>query len=131
MCRSITILLLFISFVSFNAGAQILTPVKWSFTAVPINDQEVDIILKANIDKGWYVYSQYIDEGGPNPSNVTFEKTAAYSLQGKNKEGGHMKKVFDDMFEMNLIKFSEIYTITQRLKVKDWNKPVKGSVYFQ
>lgn len=131
MCRSITILLLFISFVSFNAGAQILTPVKWSFTAVPINDQEVDFILKANIDKGWYVYSQYIDEGGPNPSNVTFEKTAAYSLQGKNKEGGHMKKVFDDMFEMNLIKFSEIYTITQRLKVKDWNKPVKGSVYFQ
>ena len=131
MRRAVTLLLFFLGFFQLSSEAQILTPVKWSFSAKAVNENEADIILRAKVDKGWYVYSQYIDEGGPNPTSVSIEKSPAYTLAGKNKEGGHMKKEFDEMFEMNLIKFSGEYTITQRIKVSDWSKPVKGSVYFQ
>jgi thiol:disulfide interchange protein DsbD len=129
--RFIVFLILCFSTLSTPVFSQILNPVKWTFDAKQVGDDEFDIIMKANIDKGWYVYSQHIGEGGPIPAEITFEKGSHYTLVGKNKEGGHMKKMFDKIFEMDLVKFKDEYTVTQRVKVNDYSKSIKGSVYFQ
>ena len=45
--------------------AQILTPVKWSTSIEQVSEAEFDLIFTADIDEGWVVYSQFIEEGGP------------------------------------------------------------------
>lgn len=129
--RFFVFLFLCISTLSNPLFSQILEPVKWTFDARQVGDNEFDIIMRASIDKGWYVYSQHIGDGGPIPTEITFEKGSHYSLMGKNKEGGHVKKMFDKIFEMDLVKFKDEYTVTQRIKVTDYSKSIKGSVYFQ
>ena len=51
------ILLLTVQF----ASAQILEPVKWSFSQNQISDDEFEIIYTAVLDDGWYIYSQYLE----------------------------------------------------------------------
>ena len=104
----------------FSLFAQELTPVQWSFDVSEINDQEYELVFKADIDKGWTVYSQYIDEGGPVPTTITYE-TEGLETIGKSTEEGYKKEGMDDIFEMNVIKFfdSEPYTIKQKIKKGD------------
>ena len=42
----------------FNLNAQILEPVKWESEVEKISDTEYKLVFKANIDKGWYIYSE-------------------------------------------------------------------------
>jgi len=44
--------------------AQVLDPVKWSFSSQKINSDEYELIFTAKIDKNWHLYSQYVPEGG-------------------------------------------------------------------
>lgn len=107
-----------------------LSPVSWSFDASTVNNQEVDLSVKASIDDGWYVYSQFLEDGGPVPTSITFESEGV-ELVGKSKEvSDHRKEGFDDIFEMNLIKFGKEVDFKQKIKVPAGTKSIKGYVTF-
>ena len=57
-----TFVLLFIALATTRA--QILTPVHWSYGAKKTGKNEAVIFIKATIDDGWHVYSQYVKDGG-------------------------------------------------------------------
>lgn len=118
---------------SFHAlFSQILEPVKWSFSANKISGTEYDLLFTANIQDNWYVYSQYLEgDDGPVPTTFTYEKSGAYQLVGKSKEiSDHRKEGFDPIFKMKVIKFSHKLVISQRVKVSDPSKPIKGYLNF-
>jgi len=113
-------------------NAQIYNPVKWSSASKQISDDEYELTWSAKIDAGWYMYSQYIEgEDGPSPTVITFENAKAIKLIGKNIEGGHIKKMYDEIFAMNITKFTELATFKQKIKVLDDSKPITGYVNFQ
>lgn len=101
----------------FLGASQNLQPVKWSFASEKINADEYELIFTADIDKGWNVYSQFIDEGGPFPTTITYE-TEGLETIGEATETGYRKEGMDDIFDMNVIKFlaGEQYVIKQRIK---------------
>lgn len=66
------VVLLLICFFSYFSAAAQLEPVKWSFDVEKVSDTEYDIIFTANIDKGWSVYSPYL-ESDEVPIPTTFE----------------------------------------------------------
>jgi|CXWL01.1.fsa_nt_gi thiol:disulfide interchange protein DsbD len=107
---------------AFAATAQ-QNPVKWSYEAkkvadVPTGTNQYDLVLTANISDGWYVYSQYLEsDDGPIRTTFTFNENAAVKLEGKNVEDGHKYEGYDDLFGMNIIKFSGKPTFTQRVKI--------------
>lgn len=102
------------------------SPVSWTFQVKPVDDCHVDFIYKATIQSGWYVYSQYLpNDNGPVATTVNYEQKDNVELVGKATESGHKVEGYDDMFDMNITKFKEDYTITQRVKVKS-SKAVKG-----
>lgn len=114
------------------ASAQILEPVKWSFSQNQISDDEFEIIYTATLDDGWYIYSQYLEgDDGPIPTSFNYEgNTGSYALVGKNEErSSHKKSGYDKMFEMDVIKFSKQVSFVQKVKVTDDSQPVKG--YFE
>ncbi|HLF65319.1 MAG TPA: hypothetical protein VI603_16250, partial [Saprospiraceae bacterium] len=112
------------------ASAQILSPVKWNYSSEFVGNDEYDLIFNAKIDKGWTIYSQFLDDGGPIPTSFTFEDSPHHTRIGEVKESDNVKKGHDAIFEMQVAKFSEYAKFTQRIKVKDASQPVVGYLTF-
>ncbi|MCB0703805.1 MAG: thioredoxin family protein [Saprospiraceae bacterium] len=111
-------------------GTNLFDPVHWSYGFNKIDDTTFDLIVSAKIDEGWAVYSQFLEsDDGPIATYFDFEEGDHYSLIGKAEESGGIKKSFDPVFEMELVKFFHDAVFTQRVKVTDPTKPVTG--YFE
>lgn len=97
--------------------AQIVEPVKWSSNIVKVSDTELDLVITANIEDEWHLYSQFTPEGGATPLVFTFKNQKGnYQLVGKTKEGKY-KKVYSDIFEIDEYYFSGTAKFTQRVKI--------------
>mgnify|MGYP002399856204 CR=1 FL=1 len=111
--------------------AQIKNPVKWDMSYNQISAQEFDLVFTATIGSGWYVYSQFIEEGGPIPTSFNFEKGDHYQLVGKAKESStHKKEGHDPIFDMKVVKYAQKVSFTQRVKASDLSKPIAGYLTF-
>jgi thiol:disulfide interchange protein DsbD len=115
--------------VSF-AYAQPLNPVEWKQEVQKISDNEYNLVFTANVDDGWYVYSQYLEsDDGPIPTSFNFVENNDVEFIGQTTETGNRKEGYDEMFEMNLIKFGGKVTFTQTVKTN--NTPVNVSGYLE
>lgn len=111
--------------VNFLSAQQ--TPVKWSFSAEKVTEQEYNLVLTAKIESGWSVYSQYLEsDDGPVKTAFEFQPSDNLEFIGQTAESGNKKESYDELFGMNLIKFSKQAQFTQRVKVTDPSEPVSG-----
>ncbi len=125
----LTYLLLFFSFLfATNLTAQ--NPVKWDFVAKKIQDTQYELTFTAKVDAGWSIYSQHTDPSGPVPTAFSFEKNANLEFIGKPIETGKKKEAFDELFGVNVIKFSGVVNFTQKVKVKSGANAVSGYLEF-
>ena len=95
-----------------------------------MSDNEIELQFKATIDDGWYLYSQFIEDDGPVPTEFTFTTEGGYSLVGTPKEGMPIEE-FDPNFDMILKYFKNEAIFTQIVQVssaEDFN--LDGNVYF-
>lgn len=103
--------------VAFFGTAQIVEPVKWGSSVVKVSDTEMDLIITANIENNWHLYSQFTPEGGALPLVFTFKnQKGKYQLVGKTKEGKY-KKSFNEIFEIDEYYFQNKAKFTQRIKI--------------
>lgn len=130
MIRLLSMLCLVLS--SLGLQAQILDPVKWTFSTEKTGDDTYDLVFKADIEKGWTVYSQYTSDEGPVPTYIEFESKEGIELVGKSTESGKKKEGFDKVFEVDVIKYlaDKPFIIKQSVKVKDASKPISGYLTF-
>jgi len=134
MCKlfnlKISLITLFALFLTGSLFAQ-LDPVQWTFEVEQVNDKEYDIIFKADIERGWSVYSQFLEsQQGPIPTSFEFDTNAQIQLVGATKEAGNKKETFDKTFGIKLIKFSNKARFTQRVKVDPRAEVVKGTLTY-
>lgn len=114
-----------------SCQAQVLTPVKWSFSSEKVSENEFLLKIDARIDKEWAMYSQYLEsEDGPLPTVVTFNESDEFVKEGKTTESENLKKSYDPVFEMNLQKFFDYATFTQKVKLTGTSAKITGDVYF-
>lgn len=117
---------IFLLSASFTFGQQ-LNPVKWGQEVLKISENEYDLVFTATVDNGWYVYSQYLEgDDGPIPTSFNFDSNDQIEFIGKVKEFGNKKEGYDEMFEMNLIKFGGKTTFTQRVKTTNPSAKISG-----
>lgn len=103
--------------ITFFGTAQIVEPVKWSSSVVKVSDTELDLVITANIEDNWHLYSQFTPEGGAMPLVFTYKNQKGnYQLVGKTKEGKY-KKVYSDIFEIDEYFFTGTAKFTQRVKI--------------
>ncbi|MBX3253224.1 MAG: hypothetical protein KF862_03700 [Chitinophagaceae bacterium] len=67
-------------------------PVEWSFYAKKISGNTYEIHLTANIDKGWYICSQFSGKKGPSPTEIKITPVKGLSLAEKFEERGTLQK---------------------------------------
>jgi thiol:disulfide interchange protein len=106
-----------------------LNPVLWNFTSKKVSETEYDLVFKAMIQQGWHIYSQFVKDGGPNPTLI--EVKNAEKMGKATEESPHKKDHYDESFAMQLIDFEQDATFTQRIKVKDANTLVQASIEVQ
>ncbi len=124
------IFILFFTLLSVITSAQIFTPVSWDFSQKQVSDHEIELQFKATIDDGWYLYSQFIGDDGPVPTEFTFTTEGGYSLVGTPKEGESIEE-FDPNFDMILKYFGHEAIFTQIVQVSSSeNFKLDGNVYF-
>lgn len=113
----------------FGVNAQILKPVSWDIKIEAVSGDEYNIIYTASMKKGWNVYSQFTDDGGPVPTEIVYLEKEGASLIGKGVEKGYKKEGPDKLFDgVNVIKYldKEPFSITQKIKVADASKRIVG-----
>lgn len=123
--------LLFVGLLFFtNISAQILEPVKWTFSHNKIGDNEFELVFKADIEAKWHLYSQDIPMSPP-ATTFTFETSDKYELTGSVTEESKIIEEYDPNFEMELKFFANEAIFKQKVKVPG-NKMVhlKGSLEF-
>jgi thiol:disulfide interchange protein DsbD len=109
----------------------ILDPVKWSYDLKKVSDEEYDLIFKAKIQDGWQLYSQFVEEGGPIPTQFYLDSTDTYKVIGDISEEGSKKEVsYDAIFEMKLTKFKKDAIFTQRIQVTGPKQIILGELEF-
>ncbi|RXP64480.1 thiol:disulfide interchange protein [Lutibacter sp. HS1-25] len=123
-------LVLFLIGISISNYAQIHNPVKWSTAVNKVSDTEYDLIIKAQIEENWHLYSQNVPEDGPIPTNFTFEVGEDFQLVGTpSEEDGHI--IDDPVFGMKIKYFETSATFKQRIKIINKNaSSIVGEVEF-
>ncbi len=97
--------------------AQIYAPVKWETKINHLSSDEYLVTFSATIEPGWAVYSQYLEsDEGPVATAITYD-VPGLDLIGTSEESGERKEGFDAIFEMNVVKFTNEYTITQKMRI--------------
>jgi len=113
------------------ASAQIFEPVKWEFESQKISDNEYELIFTAIIDEHWAVYSQFLDDGGPIPTEFTFEENETFILMDGVIESDENKVTkHDSVFDMIVSKFYNKAVFKQKIKGNGDNVIIKGSLVF-
>ena len=95
------------------------TPAIWTYKAEKVSDTEYDLIIRADIYEGWYIYSQFTDENGSLPSELTFTKAGKdYELVGTTAESETVTE-YSNIFEVDETFFRKEAVFTQRIKLLD------------
>ncbi|MEY4134828.1 MAG: protein-disulfide reductase DsbD family protein [Saprospiraceae bacterium] len=111
---------------AFSLNGQIKNPVRWSTSWTKAGGQEFELVFTATVDPGWFVYSQFLEENGPIPTSFHFTAGTHFQLLGKAREEGKRKEGFDEIFGMNVVKFSGTVIFRQRVRVLNPAVPVVG-----
>ncbi|MCM1030623.1 MAG: thioredoxin family protein [Oscillibacter sp.] len=132
MKKGLVAFLFFLLGCVFSLTAQVENPAKWTFSQKSLGNNEYELVLKAELDPGWTVYSMYTPDGGPMATKVTLNQAGkGIELVGKAQENEPHKK-YDEIFGVDVWYFSGEFVIRQKVKVTDATiVSVKGSIEYQ
>jgi len=112
------------------ASAQVLNPVKWSFSKKELGNEAYELLFKARMDQGWHLYSQDIPEGGPVKTSFSIVKSPHFELINAVSEP-KPEEEYDPNFEMKLKYFSHEAIFRQKIKRLSGEPfTIKGSLEF-
>lgn len=100
------------------ATAQIKDPVSWTFEAKKKSADTYEVVLSATIQGKWHIYSQKTGKGGPIPTKVGFKANPLLSMSGEVKEIGKIEKVYDEIFQTDVLYLSNKVQYVQTVKLK-------------
>lgn len=103
MKKLITLIMLVLSSTAF---AQNVDPVKWNAQHKELGDNTFLIMLEANIQSGWYLYSQHIEGDAPIPTSFELKAEQPFNQLQTVAEKGNPIVKFDKLFEKDIRKFA-------------------------
>lgn len=113
------------------AQGQIHDPVKWSFEKRRVAEDSYQLVFRARVQEGWYIYSQNMEPGGPVPTEFTFETPNGYALTGKPAECSKVIEAPEPVFDNMMVrKFKGEALWIKDVDLKDGRAKVEGNVYF-
>jgi DsbC/DsbD-like thiol-disulfide interchange protein len=126
-----TILSMILVLSGLAAFGQPQNPVSWSWEAKKKTADTYEIVLTAELEKPWHIYSQNTGKGGPIPTAVAFKLNPLITKNGTVKELGKLEKNYDENFKTNVLYYSDKVQFVQVVKVKGGLKTnVSGTIEY-
>ncbi len=120
--------------ISTLALAQVQRHATWTHTFSKTNvkvGETVDLIFKATIDPGWYLYSSDFDADlGPTLTEITLQPNATFEKVGKLTPIKPKKK-FDEIWQGDITYFIAKAEFRQTVRVLQPNPVIKASAIYQ
>ncbi|NLY23607.1 MAG: DUF255 domain-containing protein [Bacteroidales bacterium] len=92
----------------------------WNFTLEDKGNGEIELVADVKIKQGWYVYDTQIPDGGPTPTQISFDRMTGAEPVGTFHAAGKEAKVkYDEIFQMTIGTFQNSARFVQRLRVTD------------
>ncbi|MFV0420013.1 MAG: cytochrome c biogenesis protein CcdA [Dysgonomonas sp.] len=106
--------------VSIFVNIQAQNPASWTTKLIDKGSGEVELTFAFKIDPTWHLYDINIPDGGPMPTSLSIEKLKGAEKVGNFKAiNSKLKKVHDEIFEMEVGYYEGQATFIQRLKITD------------
>lgn len=119
----------FLMFLGLALSAQILEPVKWSFSSKKLTANTYELRFKASIDNRWHLYSQDIPMAPP-ATTFHFVKDSSYQRIDTVMEIGNVIQEFDKNFNMELKYYADSALFVQKVKLNSVGTTIKGTLNF-
>lgn len=103
--------------------------IRWQFSSIEQSGSEWKLLFTAVVDRGWHLYSISMEEGGPMPTSILFDKNSSYKLVGKMSEHGNVRKSYDSTFMMDVAWYEGPVVFSQRVKARSKTK-IKGEIMY-
>lgn len=100
-----------------TVSAQSTKQVKWTFSSKKIADNTYEVMMTANINGNYHLYAQNPGEG-PVATSFAFNRNPLLQLDGKVKEVGTIKKVYEDAFGSEVRFYEKTVSFVQQVKVR-------------
>lgn len=108
---------------------RIIEPVKWTTKTNKITETDYELIIIANIEENYHLYSQEVPDNGPLPTVFIFEESDAYELIGTTSEEKG-RTTYDPTFEMDIKSFKNQATFKQLIKVNNKSSKIIAEIEF-
>ncbi|NDV15769.1 sugar transporter [Muricauda sp. TY007] len=131
--KNIRYILFMVLVFSLRMEAQNGDPVEWEFSTKAVDKDTYEVIMTAIMEHPWHIYSQYMEDGGPVPTTITFTENPAIQLVGEAKEDGIPIEKYEDVFMIDTRYYEGVVHFVQTVKVNAGAKtPVtlNGTVLF-
>lgn len=114
--------------VSINAQAN--EPILWTFGYQKVGVDTFEIVMTAEIDKGWHLYAMDTAEGGPVPTAFSFKATIGFNLIGQPYPVTQPEVKYDNTYRMDIGIYNKEAEFRQKVIVTQYPVIVKGSITF-
>ena len=114
-------------------AAQYDGPVEWSFSAKAVDQDTYEVRMTATMEYPWHIYSQFMEDGGPVPTAITFKDNPAIELLGDAEEDGVPIEKYEDVFMVDTRYYQGVVHFVQTVKLNAGAKTpvtVEGTVLF-
>ncbi len=130
--RTLQIFILsFLLIYPLTGNSQIIQPVEWEFDIKRVGENELLLVIKADIETNWYLYGMDIPTGGPIPTSFHFEDSDHFELIGSIKEMTEPELKHDPFFDMELPLFHIGAWFSQKIRIlTDQEFAITGFVEF-
>jgi thiol:disulfide interchange protein len=98
------------------AYPQPLKPVKWTFDTEVVNEDEINLVYKAAIDKGWHMYGLNMPDDGPFPVSFNYYDTANFEISDRPVAIIKPEVKFDEILGLKLETLEGKALFKQRIK---------------
>ncbi|MFI5204856.1 MAG: protein-disulfide reductase DsbD domain-containing protein, partial [Flavobacteriales bacterium] len=102
--------------------------IQWEFSSRK-NGDITEIVMTANLTKGWHIYSQFTPDGGPIPTEFKFDSQKGIELMGKVKEP-NPEKHYDPNFQLDVMYFSDNVEFVQQVRTRGSVASIKGTLSY-
>ncbi|MFI3266287.1 MAG: cytochrome c biogenesis protein CcdA [Rikenellaceae bacterium] len=117
MKRILLVLAMLVAFISMAIAQN--NPASWVSSVKKIDQRNYTIELRASITPPWHLYDMgpYVD--GPNATQIIFTPSDDYSLVGDVTTSPEPKRVYDNVFEMEIGYFENAVTFSQNVQLSE------------
>lgn len=104
---------------SFQSFAQMYDPVAWSIKQKQTSNTTADIVIRANLEKGWHLYGMNIPPNGPVPTKIVIEQLDNAKKEGEIQAKSKLTEVHDPNFNMKIGMYSDEAVFVQKISFTD------------